>query len=71
MFLLDEKFETNGVCVDQMYIFELSSRTDKITPLVLAPVILKLVLGCQEGQALAGICILSKRVNSFDGYGNA
>ena len=63
MFLLDEKFETNGVCVHQMYIFELSSRTDKITPLVLTPVSLKIVLECQEGQALAGICILSKRIS--------
>ena len=45
-FLLDGKFEVNGVCGDKICIFELSSRTDKITPLDLTRVILELVLGC-------------------------
>ena len=58
VFLLDGKFE--GVCVDKICIFELSSRTDKITPLDLMPVILELVLGGQQGQGLACICILPK-----------
>ena len=66
VFLLDGKFEVNGVCVDKICIFELSSRTNKITPLDLTPVFLELVLGCQEGQGLACICILPERVDSFD-----
>eukprot|EP00450_Noctiluca_scintillans_P038759 CAMPEP_0194477338 /NCGR_PEP_ID=MMETSP0253-20130528/1102_1 /TAXON_ID=2966 /ORGANISM="Noctiluca scintillans" /LENGTH=985 /DNA_ID=CAMNT_0039316301 /DNA_START=74 /DNA_END=3031 /DNA_ORIENTATION=+ len=66
MFPLDGKFEVDGDCVNKICVFELSSRTDKITPAELTPVILELVLGCQEGQGLACICILPKRVDSFD-----
>ena len=65
VFLVDGKFEVNGVCGDKICIFKLSSRTDKITPLDLTPVILELVLGCQKGHGLACICILPKRVDSF------
>ena len=43
-FLLERKFEVNGICGDKICVFELSSRTDKITPLDLTPVILGLVL---------------------------
>ena len=66
MFLLDGKFEVYGVGGDKICIFELSSRTDKITPLDLTLVILELVLGCQERQGLACSCILPMRVDSFD-----
>ena len=44
VFLLDGKFEVYGVGGDKFFIFELSSRTDKITPLDFMPVILGLVL---------------------------
>ena len=44
VFLLDGEFEVNGVCGDNFCIFELSSHTDKITPLDFTPVILGLVL---------------------------
>ena len=66
MFLLDGQFEVYGICVDKISIFELSSRTDKITPLDLMLVILELVLGCQERQGLGCTCILPMRVDSFD-----
>ena len=44
VFLLDGEFVVNGVCGDKIFIFELSSRTDKITLLDFTPVILGLVL---------------------------
>ena len=53
MFPLDGKFEVDVNCVYNICLFELSSCTDKIAPLVLTFVILELVLGCQEGQILS------------------
>ena len=47
MFPLDGKFEVYGIVC-----------TNKIAPLVLTLVTLDLVLGCQEKQILACICIL-------------
>ena len=41
---VDGESEVNGVCGDKICIFELSSRTNKITPLDFTPVILGLVL---------------------------
>ena len=52
MCLLDENFEVKGVCVDKIFVFKLSSNTDRITLLVLTLVTLELVLGCQEKQSL-------------------
>ena len=53
MFPLNGKFRIVVNCVYNVYIFELSSCTDKIAPLILTFVILKLVLGCHEGQILS------------------
>ena len=44
VFLWEGEFEVNGVCGDKICIFELSSRTDKITPLDFTLVIWELVL---------------------------
>ena len=55
MFPLDGKFEVYGIV---FAIFELSSCTNKIAPLVLTLVSLDLVLGCQEKQFLACTCML-------------
>ena len=52
VFLLDEEFEVYGVCGDKIFIFELSSRTDKITPLDFMPVILELARGTGSGLHL-------------------
>ena len=61
MFPSDGKFEVDENCVYNICLCYLSSRTNKIPPLVLALVILELVLGSQEGQILACICILPNK----------
>ena len=61
VFLLNGEFEVYGVCGDKICIFELSSPTDKITPLGFMLVILELVL---RGTG-SGLHLHSSKVSRF------